>query len=57
MGRGNGGAQVSCMGAIIEVGNSLGFNPNHLTFLLCDLEHVICVPNCHVVVISQNLIK
>lgn len=33
------GAQVY-MEAIIEVGNSLGFNPNFLTFLLCDLEHI-----------------
>lgn len=28
------------MEAIIEVGNSLAFNPNFLTFSLCDLEHI-----------------
>lgn len=28
------------MEAIIEVGNSLGFNPNFLTFSLRDLEHI-----------------
>lgn len=50
-------AQVSYMEAVIEVGNSLGFSPNFLTFSLCDLEHITSVLNFQMILISQNWIK
>lgn len=41
------------MDAIIEVGNNLGFNPSFLTFSLCDLEHIISLPNFKMTHLSE----